>query len=74
MVSSLNFDALKKIAWKINICDFSVKALYSRVGNFRKSTVPQVGGHLCKLIWFWIRNIAELINLFIVISEAVKTS
>ena len=50
------------------------EARYSRVGNFRKSTIPRAGGHFCKLIWFWARNMNEQINLFMVISGAMKTS
>ena len=33
-----------------------------RKGNLRKSAVPQVDGHLRKLIWLRIRNMKEQIN------------
>ena len=63
-------------AWRKNTEGFEkwCEALYSRVGNLRKSSVPRVGGHFCKLVWVSTRNINEQINMFIVISEAVKTS
>ena len=49
------------------------EALYSGVGNFRKSAVPQVGGHSRKLIRVPGGNIDEEMNLIIIILEAVDT-
>ena len=50
------------------------EALYLGDGNFRKSSVPQCGGHLLKLISVPGRNMRERINLFILILEAVNIS
>ena len=50
------------------------EALYSRVRNLGKRAVPQVGGHLRKMIWFSDRTIREQINPYIPISEAAKIS
>ena len=70
-------DHMKWKRWTVQL-DFMewCESLYSRFGNFLRSSIPQVGKHICKLIWVWTRNNHEIINLFIVISisEAVKTS